>query len=356
MSGFLGVPVGAAYYLVSALAHLLTPVAGGLATAAAIVLFTAAVRLLISPLSLHALRGQAAMARLAPQVQALRTRYGRQPDRFGRELTALYKREGTGPFAGILPQLAQWPFLSVTYLLFRSVTVDGARNRLLSDGLFGVPLGAHWLSGAGLLSVHNALFLAIFAILAALCRLSARLARRAAPAAAAPAAAAPAAAAPAADAPAERRSGPLPAAPAAPAIHAPAKRRAGRAPAAPALAGQDRGTAGKGAGKKASGAGSSLARPSGVRPSGVRPSGVRRPVAGARPDPAEAHAGSKAAGVLTRVLPYVTVVIAAFAPLAAAIYLLTTVAWTLAERRLFLRLPAPRRADQPAGAPVPETR
>jgi YidC/Oxa1 family membrane protein insertase len=37
------------------------------------------------------------------------------------------------------------------------------------------------------------------------------------------------------------------------------------------------------------------------------------------------------------VLPYVTVVIAAFAPLAAAIYLLTTVAWTLAERRLFLR-------------------
>ena len=351
MSGFLGVPVGAAYYLVSALAHLLTPVAGGLATAAAIVLFTAAVRLLISPLSLRALRGQAAMARLAPQVQALRTRYGRQPDRFGRELTALYKREGTGPFAGILPQLAQWPFLSVTYLLFRSVTVDGARNRLLSDGLFGVPLGAHWLSGAGLLSVHNALFLAIFAILAALCRLSARLARRAAPAAAAPAAAAPAAAAPAADAPAERRSGPLPAAPAAPAIHAPAKRRAGRAPAAPALAGQDRGTAGKGAGKKASGAGSSLARPS-----GVRPSGVRTPVAGARPDPAEALAGSKAAGVLTRVLPYVTVVIAAFAPLAAAIYLLTTVAWTLAERRLFLRLPAPRRADQPAGAPVPETR
>ena len=82
MSGFLGVPVGAAYHLVFALTHLLTPVAGGLAAAAAIVLFTAAVRLLISPLSLRALRGQAAMARLAPQVQALRTRYGRQPERF----------------------------------------------------------------------------------------------------------------------------------------------------------------------------------------------------------------------------------------------------------------------------------
>jgi YidC/Oxa1 family membrane protein insertase len=241
MSGFLGVPVGAAYHLVFALTHLLTPVAGGLAAAAAIVLFTAAVRLLISPLSLRALRGQAAMARLAPQVQALRTRYGAQPQRFQRELTALYKREGTGPFASILPLLAQWPFLSVMYLLFRSATVAGAQNQLLSDGLFGVPLGAHWLSGAGLLSVHDVLFLAVFAILAAVCWLTARLAKRAAPAA--------------------RTS----------------------------------------------------------------------------PDPAEALANGKAAGLLTRLFPYVTVVIAAFAPLAAAIYLLTTVAWTLAERRLFLR-------------------
>ena len=82
MSGFLGVPVDAAYHLVYALTHLLAPVAGGLAAAAAIVLFTAAVRLLISPLSFRALRGQAATARLAPQVQALRARHGRQPERF----------------------------------------------------------------------------------------------------------------------------------------------------------------------------------------------------------------------------------------------------------------------------------
>src|ERR1700755_3126712 len=109
MSGFLGVPVGAAYHLVFALTHLLTPVAGGLAAAAAIVLFTAAVRLLISPLSFRALRGQAALARLAPRVQAVRARYGAQRERFGRELSALYKKEGPSPFAGILPLLAQWP-------------------------------------------------------------------------------------------------------------------------------------------------------------------------------------------------------------------------------------------------------
>jgi YidC/Oxa1 family membrane protein insertase len=311
MFGFLGVPVGAAYYLVFALTNLLTPVAGGLAAAAAIVLFTAAVRLLISPLSFRALRGQAAMARLAPQVQALRTRYGRQPERFQRELTGLYKREGTSPFASVLPLLAQWPFLSVMYLLFRSATVDGAQNQLLSGGLFGVPLGTHWLSSAGLFSVHGALFLAIFAILAGLCWLTARLAKRAAPAAAAPAA--PAAAAP-------------------PAADAAAMRREGRVRAALPRAGQSRRGAGQAANsKKAHSAGLSAAR--------------------TRPGPVEAPANSKAAGLLTSVLPYVTVVIAAFAPLAAAIYLLTTVAWTLAERRLFLR-----RTAQAVSVPVPEPR
>jgi YidC/Oxa1 family membrane protein insertase len=312
MSGFLGVPVDAAYHLVFALTHMLTPVAGGLAAAVAIVLFTAAVRLLISPLSLRALRGQAAVARLAPQVQALRTRYGRQPERFQRELTDLYKREGTSPFASVLPLLAQWPFLSVMYLLFRSATVGGGQNQLLSDGLFGVPLGAHWLSGAGLLSVHDALFLGVFALLAALCWLSARLAKRAMPAAA-----------------------PTPA-------DTPVKRGAGKVPAAAGRGGQSRGPAGKGTASPAG-------KGSGRGTAGQQARLAR--AADASPDPATALANSKAAGLITGVLPYVTVVIAAFAPLAAALYLLTTVAWTLAERRLFLR-----RTTQSASAPALKTR
>jgi YidC/Oxa1 family membrane protein insertase len=299
MFGFLGVPVGAAYQLVFALTHLLTPVAGGLAAVAAIVLFTAAVRLLISPLSLRALRGQAALARLAPRVQALRRRYGGQPERFQRELAALYKRAGTSPFAGVLPLLAQWPFLSVTYLLFRSATVSGVRNQLLSDGLFGVPLGAHWLSGGGLLAVPSAVFLAISAILIALCWLSARLAKRAAHAAAA--------------------------------ADTGAKRREDSVPAVPVRAVQSRNGREKEDNSK-------------------KPRSAGPPAAGNRSDPAEALANSKTAGWLARVLPYVTVVIAAFAPLAAALYLLTTVAWTLGERRLLLRRTLPsRRRSSPAG-------
>ena len=247
MSSFLGVPVDAAYHLVSGLTGILTPVLGGLAAVAAIVVFTIAVRLLLMPLSLRALRGQAAQARLAPQLVALRQRYGKQPERLQREMAALYKREGTSMFAGFGPLLLQWPFLSVMYLLFRSPTVGGTANTLLTHDLFGVPLGAHWLSGAGplgLASGQGVVFVGLFALLAALCWLSARLGRL------------------------------------------------------------------------------MTAQATGISRA---PGAAAAPGAAGRP------------GLLVRALPYLIVVIAAFAPLAAGIYLLTTLAWSLAERMLYSR-------------------
>jgi YidC/Oxa1 family membrane protein insertase len=242
MTSFLGVPVDAAYHLVCALTGLLTPVLGGLAAAAGIIIFTMAVRMLIAPLSFRALRAQAAQARLAPQLLALRQRYGKQPERFQRELTGLYKREGTSLLAGIWPILAQWPFVSVMYLLFRSPRLAGGANQLLTHSLLGVPLGAHWLPGAAVLGAHGAVFLGVFAVMAGLCWLSARIARRMAPATAAT----------------------------------------------------------------------------------PTPGGQR---------------------LISTVLPYATVVFAAFLPLAAGLYLVTTVAWSTAERWLYAR-EGNRRAEQ----------
>jgi len=69
MFALLGLPIDAAYHLVSALAGAFTPLLGGLAVAAAIVLFTTMVRLLVLPLSYYAFRGQRAQARIAPQLQ-----------------------------------------------------------------------------------------------------------------------------------------------------------------------------------------------------------------------------------------------------------------------------------------------
>jgi YidC/Oxa1 family membrane protein insertase len=177
MFTLLGVAVGAAYHVVSAFAQVLAPLLGGLAAAAAIVVFTLAARLLLLPLSYYAIRGQASQARLAPQVQALRKRHARHPERLQRELAALYRREGTGVFAGFLPLLLQLPFLSIMYALFRSGTIGGRPNGLLSHDLLGAPLGSHWLSGPGPLSAQGAVFLGLFALLAVAAWLAARVAR-----------------------------------------------------------------------------------------------------------------------------------------------------------------------------------
>ncbi len=128
----------AAATVVTWLADLLGPLAGGAATAAAIVLFTVGVRLLISPLSLAQVRGERRRAALAPEVHELQRRHADDPARLQRELFALYRRAGASPVAGCLPALLQAPFFLVMYRLF--ATGDG-HPALLDEKLAGVPLG-----------------------------------------------------------------------------------------------------------------------------------------------------------------------------------------------------------------------
>jgi YidC/Oxa1 family membrane protein insertase len=242
MLAFLNTPVGLAYHVVFALSQFLAPLTGGLATAAAIIVFTLAVRLLLSPLSFTALRGQARISALQPRITELRAKYSHQPDRLQRELTALYAAEGGGMLAGCLPLLLQLPFFSVIYRLLESATVAGHANVLLSKRLLTAPLGSHWLTGVGPASAQGLVFLGMFALIAAACFAVARITRSAAPA----------------------------------------------------------------------------------------------PAAGTG---------------LTRALPYLTVVFAAFVPLAAGLYLLTSTAWTAAERAIWRRRTRP--ADQVPAAATP---
>ncbi len=178
MSSLPGVPLDAAYHVISALVSFLTPLFGGFAAAAAIIAFTMAIRLLLLPLSYRAMRGLESQAKIAPRVQALQREHAGNTERLQRELAALYQAEGTTMFAGCLPLLIQWPFLSVLYLLFRSATIGGQPNQLLTHDLLGAPLSGHWLSGAGPFSAEGAVFLGLFALLAAIGWATARLARK----------------------------------------------------------------------------------------------------------------------------------------------------------------------------------
>jgi len=51
----------------------------------------------------------------------------------------------------------------------------------------------------------------------------------------------------------------------------------------------------------------------------------------------------RAPAVLARLAPFITVAVAAFVPLAAGLYLLTTTAWTLGERTILRRAQGSRR-------------
>ncbi|WP_084962703.1 YidC/Oxa1 family membrane protein insertase [Thermoactinospora rubra] len=103
--------------------------------ALAIVLFTLAVRSLLLPLGIRQARGVKLRERLAPRLKQLQKRYARNPERLRKEVMALYAKEGSSPFAGILPGLAQLPFL---WLMYRVATHPTA---LVGHDLFGAPLG-----------------------------------------------------------------------------------------------------------------------------------------------------------------------------------------------------------------------
>ncbi|HET6860336.1 MAG TPA: YidC/Oxa1 family membrane protein insertase, partial [Streptomyces sp.] len=79
--------------LVEHLADLLDPLFHASAMAAAIVLFTALVRLAIHPLSRATARGQKARTKLAPQVAALRKKHSKNPERMQKAIMELHAAE-----------------------------------------------------------------------------------------------------------------------------------------------------------------------------------------------------------------------------------------------------------------------
>jgi YidC/Oxa1 family membrane protein insertase len=145
MSGlFLDAPVSGAYHLVTWVATAIQPVTGPYAAALAIVLCTAAVRLVLLPLSIAAIRGERSRAAILPQLNEINKRHRDDPERVRREVAKLQAETGTTMFAGCLPMLAQLPFFWLLYRLFSTAVVAGEPNRLLTGTLFGAPLGVHW--------------------------------------------------------------------------------------------------------------------------------------------------------------------------------------------------------------------
>lgn len=127
--------------LLAATSAALSPVAGGLAAAVAVVLLTLVVRAVLVPLAVLQVRAERDRRRLAPQIAALRERHAKDAERLQRAMQELYTNEKVSPLAGCLPVLAQAPVLSLVYTLFTHASIDGTVNTLLTATLAGVPLG-----------------------------------------------------------------------------------------------------------------------------------------------------------------------------------------------------------------------
>ncbi|MBM4791442.1 YidC/Oxa1 family membrane protein insertase [Streptomyces sioyaensis] len=168
MFGFLG----------DALAHgaeALTPLFGTAAMAVTIVLCTLAVRAALHPLARAAARGEKARSALAPELAALQRTHKGDPERLQKEISGLYAKTGSTPLAGCLPTLLQLPVFFVMYHLFST-----GGGGLLDHTLLGAPLGGHWsqaLADGGVLGPQGLVYLALFALIAAVATWNFRRAR-----------------------------------------------------------------------------------------------------------------------------------------------------------------------------------
>jgi YidC/Oxa1 family membrane protein insertase len=106
----------------------------------AIILLTVISKVLFYPLTVKSMRSMKAMQALQPQVNALRSRYQKDPQALQRETLALYRKHKVNPMGGCLPMVAQVPIFYALYLAL-SVSVELQNAAFLCFGrLFGVDL------------------------------------------------------------------------------------------------------------------------------------------------------------------------------------------------------------------------
>jgi len=96
----------------------------------AVVLVTVGIRLVLYPLFVTQIRNQRAMQEIAPAMNEIKAKYGKDRERLTQEQMKLYKERGYNPAMGCLPLLLQMPLLFAMYAAFlffvRTPPPDGA--------------------------------------------------------------------------------------------------------------------------------------------------------------------------------------------------------------------------------------
>jgi len=88
----------------------------------AILLFTLAIMLILTPLSIKSTRSMIKMQRLQPEMKKLQQQYKGDREALNREMMAFYQANNINPFSSCLPLLLQMPVFFVLYRILHKLT------------------------------------------------------------------------------------------------------------------------------------------------------------------------------------------------------------------------------------------
>ena len=85
-----------------------------------IIVFSILVKIVLHPLTKKSMDSMKRMQSLKPEMDAIKEKYGNDPQRMNKETMRLYKEKGINPAAGCLPLILQFPILITLYQVFRT--------------------------------------------------------------------------------------------------------------------------------------------------------------------------------------------------------------------------------------------
>ena len=113
----------------------------------AIILLTLLVRLLLLPFVLSSHRSMEVMKKVNPEIQKLRTKFKKDPQRLNQEIMAVMKSHKANPLGGCLPLLLQipvfwalWKALSNSYSLYRAPFLFWIQDLSWKDPYYVLPI------------------------------------------------------------------------------------------------------------------------------------------------------------------------------------------------------------------------
>lgn len=103
----------------------------------AIVTLTLVIRVILIPLTLPSMHAAKKMRELAPEIEKLKKKYGKDKQAFAKAQMELYRQHGANPAAGCLPQIVQLIILIALYQAFIQVLrTDGNIIQKLNEVLY----------------------------------------------------------------------------------------------------------------------------------------------------------------------------------------------------------------------------